>query len=51
MAAMHGNGEVTFLAMVRDTIAVHGLAWAVRYYGKRLPRWELRFWMRAAIGG
>lgn len=45
---MRGCGDVTFLAMVRDTIAVHGVAWAVRYYAKRMPAWEVRFWMRAA---
>lgn len=38
-----------FLDMVRDTIATHGLAWAVRYYAARMPQWELRFWMRLAI--
>lgn len=46
---MTGSLQVTFLSLVRDTIAVHGLAFAVRYYGKRMPQWELRFWMRAAI--
>lgn len=46
---MSGAGNVRFLALVRDTIATHGLAWSVAYYTKRMPRWEARFWLRLAI--
>lgn len=50
MSTTHGNEGCTFLTMVRDTIAVHGLHWAVGYYARRLPQWELRFWLRVAMG-
>jgi hypothetical protein len=41
----------TFTEMVRDTIATHGLRWAVAYYYKKLPAWEARFFLRAALAG
>lgn len=45
---MTGTLQTTFLALVRENIAVHGLHWTVRYYAKRMPQWEVRFWLRAA---
>jgi len=35
MTSTHGTLGYTFSRMVRDTIAEHGLQWAVRYYVKR----------------
>ena len=46
---MKGNNTVTFLSLVRDTVNTHGLHFAVRYYAKRLPQWELRFWLKLAL--
>lgn len=48
---MKGSQSVRFVELVRDTMREHGVAWAVRYYAKRLPRWELRFWMARAVEG
>jgi hypothetical protein len=45
---MRGNDTVLFTDLVRDTIQTHGLAWAVRYYAKRLQPFELRFFMKLA---
>lgn len=50
---MHGttNGP-RFTDLMRDTIEVHGLAWALRHYARRMPAWELRLFARIAyIGG
>jgi len=33
---------------IADTIAVHGLAWSLRYYAKRIPAKELRVFMVGA---
>jgi hypothetical protein len=35
MRSMSGSLEFPFSQMVQDTIATHGLRWAVRYYCKR----------------
>lgn len=48
---MRGNSTILFTNLVRDTISTHGLAWAVRYYAKRMPAWELRFFMKLAYCG
>jgi hypothetical protein len=49
---MRGTPRIPFSSLVADTIACHGLQWAVTYYAKRLPRHELRVFMRAAyLGG
>ena len=45
---MNGKDHVRFLELVRDNIETHGLAWTLRYYSKRMPVWEVRFWARAA---
>lgn len=39
---MSGSTRYPLTAQMRDTIDAHGLAWAVRYYAKRLPREQLR---------
>lgn len=41
--------ECTLHALMRDTIDIHGLRWAMAYYAKRLQPWELRVFMRAAL--
>jgi hypothetical protein len=33
---------------IADTIAVHGLAWTLRYYAKRIPAAQLRVLMVGA---
>lgn len=48
---MHGKGDVTFIELVRDTINAHGLAWSVKYYYKRLPAWQARFFIKQAYLG
>ena len=48
---MSGCQSIRFLDLVRDTIAEHGLAFAVRYYTRRMPRWEARFWLTQAYCG
>lgn len=50
-STLSGTPEVPFVSLVRDTIATHGLAWAVAYYAKRLPRAEARFFLRVAYLG
>ncbi|UOF77870.1 hypothetical protein [Bacteriophage sp.] len=45
---MSGSKVWTMVDMMRDTIREHGLAWAVDYYSRRMPRWEFRVFMRAA---
>lgn len=49
MSTTKGNLGFTMVEMMRDTIRAHGLAWAVQYYAKHLPQWELRVFMRAAV--
>lgn len=46
---MRGSTPVTFLDLIRDTVQTHGIRWSLDYYSKRMPAWELRFWMRQAI--
>lgn len=50
MSSTHGLLGVPFTAMVADTIQTHGLRWAVEYYYSKLPAWEARFFIRAALG-
>lgn len=45
-----GNVHYPLTAQIADTIATHGLAWAVRHYAKRMPAWQLRVFMRGALG-
>lgn len=45
---MSGTQSYPLVAQIRDTIAVHGLAWAVRHYAKRIPRAEFRLFMVSA---
>ena len=47
---MHGTLTITMTELIRDTIEVHGLAWAIAYYYKRMPVWEARTMLRAALG-
>ena len=47
---MSGKPNVPFTELVRDTIRAHGLSWAIAYYYRRLPVWEARFFIRAALG-
>ena len=44
MTTTRGSMAYRFSDMVRDTIAVHGEAWAYAYYvaSGRLARWEYR---------
>lgn len=46
-----GTPQWTLTQMMRDTIDTHGLAWAIRYYAKRLTTFELRVMMRSAYLG
>lgn len=47
---MSGKLGVPFTELVKSTIEVHGLQWAVAYYYKHLPAWQARFFIRAALG-
>lgn len=47
---MRGTPTIPFTSLMRDTIDTHGLRWAMTYYAKRLAPWELRVFMRAALG-
>ena len=49
MTSTRGSLAFPFADMVRDTIQVHGLQWALAYYSQRIPAWELRFFVRAAL--
>lgn len=49
VSTMHGTVTVPFTTLILDTINTHGLAWAVQYYYKRLPQWQARFFIRAAL--
>lgn len=44
-----GHVDYPLTTQIRDTIAAHGLAWAVRHYASRMPTWQLRVFMRGAI--
>lgn len=48
---MKGAPSIPFVELVRDTIRVHGLKFAVQYYFKRLPAWEARFFITQAYLG
>lgn len=45
---MRSSLNVRFTELVRDTIATHGLHFAVAYYYKRLPKWEARLFLISA---
>lgn len=45
---MSGTVFYPLTQQIRDTIAVHGLAWTVRHYAKRIPRAEFRVLMIGA---
>lgn len=47
---MRGAPTIPFTSLVRDTIDTHGLAWAIDYYYNRMPAWEARVFIRAALG-
>lgn len=49
MSTTTGKLEVPFTEMVLNTIEVHGLRWACEYYFSRLPAWQARFFIRAAL--
>jgi hypothetical protein len=42
MRTLTGTPTIPLTALIADTIAVHGLRWAVAYYTKRLPRDQAR---------
>lgn len=46
---MRGSTPVTFLDLIRDTVRTHGIRWSLHHYGRKMPTWELRFWMKQAI--
>lgn len=46
---MSGTLNIPFIDLVRDTIATHGLRFAVEYYSRRMAQWEARFWLKLAI--
>lgn len=50
MSPRYLRGTVAYPMTERmaDTIRVHGLAWAVRYYTKRLPLPDARLLLRIA---
>lgn len=48
---MRGTPTITFIDLVRDTIRTHGLRWAIAYYAKRMPMWEVRFFVTQAYLG
>jgi hypothetical protein len=39
------NTPRRFTALLSDTILAHGVGWTWRQYARRMPRWELDFWM------
>jgi hypothetical protein len=46
--AAKGSLVYPLTEQIRDCIETHGLRWTVRYYRKRLTRYELRMFMRSA---
>jgi hypothetical protein len=48
MSAYRGTLAYPLTSAIRDTIAEHGLSWALRFYAKRLQPWELRVLFRSA---
>jgi len=45
---MSGTTHYPLTEQIADTIAVHGLAWTLRYYAKRIPARQLRVLMVGA---
>lgn len=45
---MAGTLHYPLVEQIRDTIAVHGLAWTVRYVAKRMPQAQARVFLIAA---
>lgn len=43
-----GHIKFTLTEQIRDTIATHGLRWAMAYYSERMTTLELRVFMRGA---
>ena len=41
----HGSINAPLTGLIADTILEHGVGWAWRHYAKRLPRWQLDFFM------
>ena len=50
MTTYTGSLSVPLTSLIADTITVHGLHFAVRFYAKRIPQFELRVLMRGALG-
>ena len=48
MRSFSGSTVFPLTAMMADTIRVHGLRFAVRYYSKKIPAFQLRVLLRAA---
>jgi hypothetical protein len=46
MKSLSGSLVFPFDQMVKDSIATHGLGWAVRYYVKKhgIPSWQFRIY-------
>lgn len=51
MKTLTGTPAWPLTAMIADTIAAHGLAWAVAYYYARMPAWQARILIRSAYLG
>lgn len=49
-STIRGTPQFPFTTMIADGIRTHGLRWACEYYFARLPTWEARFFIRAALG-
>lgn len=43
-----GAGTIRLTALIADTIATHGLQWAVAHYARGLAPWEMRVLFRSA---
>lgn len=51
MTTYTGTPEFPLTAMMRDTIATLGLHWAIEFYARRIPQFQLRVLMRSAYLG
>jgi hypothetical protein len=51
MKTYSGCPDVPFTSLVRDTITVHGLQFAMRYYSRKISGLQLRVIMRSAYLG